>query len=245
MRRLCVIISLICVSSLRAQPVPSYLFVGDALTPREKAVVISEIGTPTAPLPLLVRKADVDGDGQIDIVTLLGGQSLTVFLKRGASFQTYQGGFRLDTSAEHVQLNIVSGLQGRKEILAKVGGVCFVAYMSEVRMRASGTPLEYERFQCEGPKAYERFSEARGRCLSEGGNWGPEGMLRHGSCVRKMADGGKPCATKGDCLGKCVYDGPPVPLGTQVIGKCSVSDRGFGCFELVGDGLYIGRLCAD
>ena len=235
----------LCSGISRAQTVIPYLFAGDPLTPKERAVITERLGTPTSSLTVVVRKADVDGDSQVDIVALVSGQLLTVLLRRGASFQEHSTRFRAVTVAMESQLDVVSGLNGRKEILAKVGDACFIAYMSEELMRASGTPLEYEHFECKDSQAHARFSAARSQCLGEGGTWGPQGMLRHGLCVRQMADAGKSCASAAECLGKCVYTGPPVPLGAPVEGKCTRSDVGFGCLNLVRDGKYSGRLCAD
>jgi hypothetical protein len=246
MRALSLLASLLFSGVLHAEKVVvSYLFVGDPLTGSEKALIVKHIGTPTTAITVAVRKADLDGDHKVDIVALVGGQYLTVFLKRGASFESHPLGLRTHIVTSKLQLDVVPGLHGRNEILAKVSDVCFVAYMSEASRRASGTPFAYERFECKDSHAYPRFVVARNQCLSEGGNWGPQGMSHHGLCVRTMADGGKSCTEAADCQGKCIYNGPHVPQGTPVPGKCSVSDLGFGCFNLVRDGKYAARLCAD
>jgi len=225
-----------------------YDFIGAPLSESEKAAVIAgQSGIPVVRIPLLIRKDDIDIDGEPDIV-VLSTISIAVFFKRGATFQKHGTGIRRGiplSELEKSELSVVSGLKGRREILVKARDVCYVAYISTERLKASGTLLEYERFTCQDSLSHEWYFQARGECLAAGGTWGPQGMLRNGACVRTLGDTGKPCSGPSECQGKCLYGGPRVPLGTEVTGACSHSNRSFGCFEMVRDGKYAGSLCVD
>jgi hypothetical protein len=224
-----------------------YDLIGDTLTETERAAVISAYGgTPNVRVPLLVKKGDIDGDGVLDFV-VLASNSISVLFNSGTSLITHRTYLRRKgrMNPQNSEMNVVAGPGGRNEILARVGDDCYVAYVSMERMKASGTLLEHEWFRCSEPQAQEKFFRAREDCLTSGGNWGPQGMFRNGGCVRRMADAGKQCGDQSECQGKCIYTGPPVPLGTPVTGQCSASDRTFGCFDRVRDGQYAGRLCVD
>jgi hypothetical protein len=92
------------------------------------------------------------------------------------------------------------------------------------------------------------------QCLDGGGRWGPPGS-RAPQCTfeppraaapvaRKPAsDAGKRCDSQADCTYGCVYEGPPVAAGADVLGRCRASSIAGGCFSMVESGRLAGSVC--
>ena len=92
------------------------------------------------------------------------------------------------------------------------------------------------------------------QCLDRGGNWGPQGS-RTQSCTfeppkprvavapRKALDAGKLCDSQKDCTYGCVYDGPPMPTRSDVMGRCRASSIASGCYSMVEAGRLAGSVC--
>lgn len=102
-----------------------------------------------------------------------------------------------------------------------------------------------------------RVSEAAtGRqCIAAGGTWGPPGSrmpyCQAGTAaakpvpVRKAADANKLCDSQRDCSYGCVYEGPKVADGADVMGRCRATSAAKGCFNMVEKGRLAGRICVD
>ena len=77
------------------------------------------------------------------------------------------------------------------------------------------------------------------QCLAEGGF---ESRAPFGGpiCQSRLADAGKVCTGKSDCLGQCLSDAPEkaalVSVGTPVAGRCEAVKQTFGCFGRVEGG---------
>jgi hypothetical protein len=89
------------------------------------------------------------------------------------------------------------------------------------------------------------------QCLDHGGTWGPPGSPTR-SCtfesptpvrVAKAADSGKLCDSQKDCTHGCVYRGPPVAQGADVLGRCRATNQESGCFFMVESGRLAGSIC--
>lgn len=88
------------------------------------------------------------------------------------------------------------------------------------------------------------------QCLDHGGTWGPAGS-RGPRCtfeapkvrVTKAADAGKRCDSQKDCTYGCVYQGPPVASGADVLGRCRATNKDSGCFSMVERGRLAGSIC--
>lgn len=93
------------------------------------------------------------------------------------------------------------------------------------------------------------------QCASSGGNWGPAGsrmpycqpgspQARH-TPARKAADADKLCDSQRDCSYGCVYTGPKVADGADVMGRCRATSQAKGCFNMVEKGRLAGQICAN
>ncbi len=82
-------------------------------------------------------------------------------------------------------------------------------------------------------------------CQSRGGSWVAQGMLRVPGCVLPTKDGGKACASRSECEIACVYVGPRLPEGTQVVGQCARDNSPFGCRTFVEGGRLVSGPCVD
>jgi hypothetical protein len=91
------------------------------------------------------------------------------------------------------------------------------------------------------------------QCLDRGGQWGPQGSQTQ-SCTFvprpsrtvgpvRAPDTGKPCDSQKDCANGCVYQGPPVAAGADVIGRCRASGITSGCYSMVEAGRLAGSVC--
>lgn len=91
------------------------------------------------------------------------------------------------------------------------------------------------------------------QCLDRGGAWGPPGA-RDPQCafeparprvVSRAADAGKLCDSQKDCAFGCVYQGPAVAAGADVMGRCRATNQGKGCYSMVEKGRMAGSVCVQ
>ncbi|WP_048439597.1 hypothetical protein [Caenimonas sp. SL110] len=91
------------------------------------------------------------------------------------------------------------------------------------------------------------------QCAQTGGNWGPSGspmpFCQPGTAsakaapVRKAPDANKLCDSQRDCSYGCVYHGPKVEPGADVMGRCRPTNVVKGCSDLVEKGRLAGQIC--
>jgi hypothetical protein len=90
------------------------------------------------------------------------------------------------------------------------------------------------------------------QCTDAGGTWGPPGssmpFCQPGTAVaaapvKSASDANKVCAGQGDCIYGCVYNGPPVAAGAEVIGHCRPTNKIEGCYSMVEKGRLAGNIC--
>lgn len=91
------------------------------------------------------------------------------------------------------------------------------------------------------------------QCVEAGGEWGPPsssmpycqpGTSRQ-AAVRAAPDANKACDSQSDCMYGCVYRGPPVSSGADVLGRCRANNARSGCHLMVEKGRLAGRICLD
>ena len=93
------------------------------------------------------------------------------------------------------------------------------------------------------------------QCLDHGGNWSPVGSGRpqcsfepvraKTAAAPKAADAGKLCDSQKDCTYGCVYQGPQVRQGADVLGHCRPTNTAAGCFLMVESGRLAGSICVN
>ena len=91
------------------------------------------------------------------------------------------------------------------------------------------------------------------QCADAGGEWGPAGSSMpycqpaagRQAIVRAAPDANKPCDSQSDCSYGCVYQGPPVSTGADVLGRCRANNARSGCHAMVEKGRLAGRICLD
>jgi hypothetical protein len=106
-----------------------------------------------------------------------------------------------------------------------------------------------------GGRCFARVSEfaIAQQCLDQGGTWGPAGS-RTPDCtfeprreartpVARAPDADKRCDSQQDCTFGCVYRGPPVARGADVLGRCRATNDMSGCFSMVESGRLVGSIC--
>jgi hypothetical protein len=106
-----------------------------------------------------------------------------------------------------------------------------------------------------GGRCLARLSEfaLAQQCLDRGGQWGPQGSPTQ-SCTFvprpsrivgpvRAPDTGKACDSQKDCTNGCVYQGPPVAAGADVVGRCRASTVTAGCYSMVEAGRLAGSVC--
>jgi len=90
------------------------------------------------------------------------------------------------------------------------------------------------------------------QCTSAGGTWGPPGSsmpfcqpstVTAKAPVRAASDANKPCKNQGDCIYGCIYRGPAVASGVEVVGHCRPTSRIEGCYSMVDKGQLAGNIC--
>jgi hypothetical protein len=82
-------------------------------------------------------------------------------------------------------------------------------------------------------------------CIAESGHLQRIGKAQALFCVKPYADGGMPCRSKANCLGKCIdYSGRPD--GQTATGYCQLTDAPLrGCFAEVERGKVTRSICID
>ncbi|MES2787774.1 MAG: hypothetical protein V4684_20065 [Pseudomonadota bacterium] len=97
-------------------------------------------------------------------------------------------------------------------------------------------------------------SAVSAQCAQSGGTWGPPGSrmpyCQPGTAraprsvpVRKAPDANKLCDSQRDCSYGCVYQGPKVEAGADVMGRCRPTNVVKGCHDLVEKGRLAGQIC--
>jgi hypothetical protein len=93
------------------------------------------------------------------------------------------------------------------------------------------------------------------QCTAQGGTWGPpdspmpacrfEPAAPQKAARRAAPDANQRCDSQKDCLYGCVYSGPAVAPGADVIGRCRATNEASGCFSMVESGRLAGRICVN
>ncbi|MES2937686.1 MAG: hypothetical protein V4864_08380 [Pseudomonadota bacterium] len=93
------------------------------------------------------------------------------------------------------------------------------------------------------------------QCTEHGGTWGPadspmplcrfEPAAQRKPAVRAAPDANQRCDSQKDCIYGCVYSGPAVAPGADVIGRCRATNEAAGCFSMVESGRLAGRICVN
>jgi hypothetical protein len=90
------------------------------------------------------------------------------------------------------------------------------------------------------------------QCADAGGTWGPPGSsmpfcepgtAQAAAPVRVASDANRACSSQGDCSYGCVYRGPPLATGAQVMGQCRPTSQVRGCYAMVENGRLAGSIC--
>jgi len=88
------------------------------------------------------------------------------------------------------------------------------------------------------------------QCTQAGGTWGPAGspmpFCRQAVARRAVttaSDAEKVCDSQNDCTYGCIYRGPPVADGTNVLGRCRPTNAPQGCYSMVEKGRLAGSIC--
>lgn len=130
---------------------------------------------------------------------------------------------------------------------------CEVTWGSDECLRLGGAWTEISK-AAGGGRCFAPVSEfaVAQQCLDQGGIWGPAGS-RAPDCTfeppkRPVArvqarDAGKRCDSQKDCTYGCVYTGPPVARGADVLGRCRAGNDTSGCFSMVESGRLVGSIC--
>jgi hypothetical protein len=129
---------------------------------------------------------------------------------------------------------------------------CEVRWSREECLRLGGAWTQIAKAATGGRCMAGVSEQARARqCLDSGGSWGPPGAPTP-MCtfeparprVAQAADAGKLCDSQTDCTYGCVYQGPPVAAGADVMGRCRATRIASGCFSMVESGRVAGSICA-
>ncbi len=82
-------------------------------------------------------------------------------------------------------------------------------------------------------------------CVAGGGHLECFGKAEALYCVKPLADGGKACSRKADCLGVCLAD-YTAPESRSATGRCQARDEPLrGCFAVVDDRGKARKRCID
>lgn len=130
---------------------------------------------------------------------------------------------------------------------------CEVPWSREDCLRLGGAWTQVTKASAGGRclAGVSEFAAAQ-QCLDHGGSWGPAGSSdprcnfeapKPQARVTKAADAGKLCDSQQDCTFGCVYQGPQVAQGADVMGRCRASNRQAGCFSMVESGRLAGSIC--
>lgn len=89
-------------------------------------------------------------------------------------------------------------------------------------------------------------------CAATGAFLDHRGMFGTAHCVLPYADGGRVCADKADCQGRCTVDldalgpeGDRYRPGAKAVGRCQKDDAQFGCYAEIRGGLVVEAICVD
>jgi hypothetical protein len=132
---------------------------------------------------------------------------------------------------------------------------CEVPWSREDCLRLGGSWTEIAKASA-GGRCFAGVSEfaLAQQCLDHGGNWSPTGSrapqcsfesAKARTATPKAADAGKRCDSQKDCTYGCVYEGPPVLQGADVLGRCRPSNNIAGCFSMVESGRVAGSICVN
>lgn len=115
------------------------------------------------------------------------------------------------------------------------------APIKEDKTEATST-LEPFRYQgCEYPA-----TEWVTACQAQGGEFIKQGMLGCYKCTVYYTDTGKSCQDSKECQGSCEHTGEFVDTGaTHQTGQCSHDNSGFGCYQLIDNGVAQSAICVD
>lgn len=227
-------------SSASAQGSERVRFTGDALAKEERQYLLRVIPRSFSG-SLLVRKADIDGDGRADLVLFSpGNRQAHVFLhhpERGdPPYEVHSGGLRVPMKriAASEEPAFVPGLvAAQKDILIRTGAGCGVLRLAP-RSIDSFVGLEAERFDCAWSN--REYLVRRTECRAGGGQWRPAGSIGYVSCELPTADAGKACSDSSECQNECIYAGPLPPPASGVTGACSASTAKRACAPMVTKG---------
>ena len=89
---------------------------------------------------------------------------------------------------------------------------------------------------------------AAGRLDTDGGRTGGRALRGPGlsrAPVRAASDANKQCKNQGECIYGCVYRGPAVAAGSDVVGHCRPTSRIEGCYSMVDKGQLAGNICMN
>jgi hypothetical protein len=72
-----------------------------------------------------------------------------------------------------------------------------------------------------------------------------EPVAQRKPAVRAAPDANQRCDSQKDCMYGCVYSGPAVAPGADVVGRCRATNEAAGCFSMVESGRLAGRICVN
>ena len=206
-------------------------FAGDSLSEEERRVLVRAVPASFAGT-LFVRKGDLDGDGQTDLVVFAPDYQVTVFLhflERGKSPERHAGGLRLrrPVVATDEPVLIPGRLPSHNDIMIRTRSGCGV-------LSLRGSALESERVDCAWGN--REYLVRRAECQVTGGEWKAGGRLGYAGCARATADAGKACVDGSECESECVYGGQLPPPASGVKGACSATTAKRVCAPVVTKG---------
>jgi hypothetical protein len=158
------------------------------------------------------------------------------------------GAARVDSREE------CAALGGKWQARGSWQAACEVGWDRGECLRLGGAWTEINKAAA-GGRCFAPVSEfaVAQQCLDQGGIWGPSGS-RTPDCTfepRKEArtvtarapDADKRCDSQKDCTYGCVYHGPPVARGADVLGRCRATNEFSGCSSMVESGRLVGSIC--
>lgn len=222
---------------------------GEPLTKKEQLQLERLLGKwELGAFPRVIAKRDIDGNGHEDFVVILPGVMALIYLQfpeRAAHYEQYEA-VAPDKSSES-QLVQIDFLPTRHDnftdIVVRGAKECGILLFEPVSNKSGRHSLRFGRFPCEWSNRTYFLKQAE--CHAHHGEWKIMGLRQFIHCTRPTRDGGQQCTSSTECENRCLYVGPTAKIGSPATGQCAASNQGFGCFHLVHDGKYAGRLCAD
>lgn len=103
---------------------------------------------------------------------------------------------------------------------------------------------------CGSIRQWQYRASARARidesaCTAKGGSIKGVGMFGTPACVLPFADGGKACADKADCQGRCLIMEGGTNGAAPSAAMCQRDDQLFGCWQEVLHGQAQPAICVD